>query len=40
MGPRLINWQAKMYADGLYMKAPPLPEAKGALLKLKAMGYE
>jgi len=32
--------QGKLYAQGLYMKAPPIPGAKESLLKLKEMGYE
>jgi len=32
--------QGKLYAQGLYMKAPPIPEAKDSLLRLKDMGYE
>jgi hypothetical protein len=32
--------QSKLYAQGLYMKAPPIPGAKEGLLRLKDMGYE
>ena len=32
--------QGKLYAQGLYMKAPPIPGAKESLLKLKELGYE
>jgi hypothetical protein len=32
--------KGKLYAQGLYMKAPPIPGAKESLLKLKEMGYE
>jgi len=32
--------QGKLYAQGLYMKAPPIPGAKESLIKLKEMGYE
>jgi hypothetical protein len=36
----LADGQGKLYAQGLYMKAPPIPGAKESLLKLKEMGYE
>jgi hypothetical protein len=32
--------QSKLYAQGLYMKAPPIPGAKEGLSRLKDMGYE
>lgn len=31
--------QSKLYQNGLYMRAPPVPDAKEALQKLKNMGY-
>lgn len=31
--------QSKLYQNGLYMRAPPVPGAKEALQKLKDMGY-
>jgi hypothetical protein len=34
------DYKAKLYAQGLYMKAPPIPGAKDGLLRLKEMGYE
>jgi hypothetical protein len=38
--PSVADNQGKLYAQGLYMKAPPIPGAKESLLKLKEMGYE
>jgi hypothetical protein len=37
---RQADYKAKLYAQGLYMKAPPIPGAKDGLLRLKEMGYE
>ena len=35
----LILGQGKLYANGLYAKSPPLPDALPALLKLRSLGY-
>ncbi|WWD17491.1 hypothetical protein CI109_101932 [Kwoniella shandongensis] len=34
-----VGMVSKLYQGGLYMRAPPVPGAKEALHKLKAMGY-